>query len=519
MKARPPDHLIQPLEDRPRDFLSDESRSSGQAESISFPINEAQVRSIVKALSQQRKPITVQGSRTGITGAAVPTGGHIMNLSKMTQVVGLQCDRKGKYSIRVEPGISLEELDRRLEGRRFESDGWDNASRSALAALYKAQRQVWPPDPSERTASIGGIAAHNSRGVCAHHYGPARDHIDSMRVVDAQGGVHCNTRGQYVFSQKDGVCPLPGGGEVRVDPANLPAGRPNDLMDLYLGSEGMLGVITELTLALQPLPGELWGIVFFFENQCGAADFLQAVDQREKLESVTDIVALEFMDRTTLDCIRQYRQVNSRLREIPDWDAGLAGAVYMEIHGNSSQEAETLAEWLLSAAAECGSNPEASWAFWGEREMARLRLFRNAAPESVNQLIDKARQANPRITKLATDMRLPKGSLTALLEMYAKGLQAYGLEAAIFGHAADRHLHVNILPHDKRQFDQGMALVAGWAKKIIAMGGDVVVEHGVGKIKKHIFRSIALPEHLIVMRSVKQQLDPNGLWNPGNMLD
>jgi D-lactate dehydrogenase (cytochrome) len=116
-------------------------------------------------------------------------------------------------------------------------------------------------------------------------------------------------------------------------------------------------------------------------------------------------------------------------------------------------------------------------------------------------------------------MRLPNGSLSEMLEIYRRGLQAAGLKAAIFGHAADTHLHVNILPQDGKQFDEGRTLIEIWAKKISAMGGNIVAEHGVGKIKKYLFRSIPLPERLRVIRSLKQQLDPNGLWNPGNMLD
>jgi D-lactate dehydrogenase (cytochrome) len=519
MKAEKSGNLIQPLEDKYRDYLKDESRASGKAESISFPINEAEVQAIVKTLAGQQTPITVQGNRTGITGGAVPLGGHILNLSKMTKVMGLELDQNGKFSIRVQPGISLSELDQHLYSGRFESDGWDKNALSALEALHKTDRQFWPPDPSERSASIGGIAANNSRGICAHHYGSACDHIKRIRVIDANGEIHSITRGQYVFSQGVGVCPLPGGADIRVNPANLQAESPNDLIDQYLGSEGLFGVITELTLSLQPLPNELWGIVFFFEDQPQAVDFLQAIDQRKIKESGTDIVAIEFMDQTTLECIREYKQVNSRLRELPNWDTRLVSAVYIEIHGNSTEEVEVLCEWLLETAVQCGSDPDTTWAFCGEIEIERLRLFRNAAPESVNQLIDKARQVDPRITKLGTDMRLQNGSLSEMLEMYRQGLQADGLKAAIFGHAADKHLHVNILPHDGKQFDQGRTLIEVWARKISAMGGNIVAEHGVGKIKKNLFRSIPLPERLKVIRSVKQQLDPNGLWNPGNMLN
>jgi len=336
--------------------------------------------------------------------------------------------------------------------------------------------------------------------------------------VNARGDIHAINRGQYVFSKIDGVCPLPGDGEIRVDPALISAGSSTDLLDHYIGSEGVLGVITELTLSLKPRPEELWGIVFFFEDQSRALDFVQAVDERPEPVSKALIVAIDFMDQITLECIREYKQVNSLLKQIPGWDPGLTTAVHVEIHGDGTEAIEALAAWLSAAAVEYERDPDTTWAFCGDMEMERLRIFRHAAPESVNLLIDKAKQDHPRITKLGTDMRLQNGSLSEMLEMFAKDLEAHGLKAAIFGHAADRHLHVNILPQNSKQFDRGRTLVRAWAHQISAMGGDVVTEHGVGKIKKDLFKNIGLPKHLQVIGSLKRQLDPEGLLNPGNIL-
>ncbi len=507
MKPEKPDNLIKPLEDRHKDYLKDESRTSGKAESISFPENEKQVQSIVKILLKQETPITVQGSRTGIVGSAVPVCGHILNLSKMTRATGLELDQAGNFLIRVQPGISLSELDQQLYTRNFDSNGWDKNSIKALEAFKKAPRLFWPPDPSERSASIGGIAANNSRGICALHYGPASLHIKRIRVVDVNGEIHSIKPGQY------------------------------DLMNLYLGSEGMLGVITELTLSLQPLPKELWGIVFFFGAQSQAANFIQALDpkkngqQRQKQKSQqqtpqkidpepdADIVAIEFMDQTTLECIKEYKQGNSQLKQLPDWDKRLTSAVYIEIHGNSAEAVEVLSENLLETAVQCDCDPDNTWAFCGELEIERLRIFRHAAAEAINQFIDQSRQKDSRITKLGTDFRLKNSSLSEMLDMYRRDIQALGLKAAIFGHAACGHLHVNILPRDYHEFEKGRTLIKEWAAKIDAQKGSIVTEHGIGKIKKNLFVSIPLPQRLKLIRSAKKQMDPEWLWNPGNMLD
>jgi len=544
-------NLLQPFQDIHLDYVRDESRTSGKAETISFPKNEAEVQSIVKILLKQKIPFTIQGSRTGITGGAVPVKGHILNLSKMTNIMSLEQDQNNKFSLRVQPGISLLELDQQIDAGRFDTDRWDQNSREVLEAFKKSDKLFWPPDPSEGSASIGGIAANNSRGICAHYYGPARNHIKSIRVVDTNGEIQSIKRGQYVFSQ--GLCPLPGGKKIQVDlnspgpgsldnpPDNYDLTGPWDLMDLYLGGEGMLGVITELTLSLQPLPKEIWGIVFFFEALSQAIDFIQALETNQTGPAQTDsiptgpiqtgqnpietkgspthMVAIEFMDQTTLECIREYKKTNSLLNEIPAWDTSLTTAVYIEIHGSSTEEVEELSMELLDTAGLCGNDPDDTWAFCGQAEIERLRLFRHAAPESVNQFIDRARQIDPRITKLGTDMALENASLSEILEMYHRDLKAHGIKAAIFGHAADKHLHVNILPENYPQFIKARAIIEDWAKIIHAKKGSVITEHGIGKIKKNLFLSIPLPQRLELICKVKQQLDPLGLWNPGNMTD
>ena len=154
------------------------------------------------------------------------------------------------------------------------------------------------------------------------------------------------------------------------------------------------------------------------------------------------------MDRTTLESVRDFRRVNTRLKDLPDWPPSVAAAVYVEIHGRSAGEIDPLCEWLLETAAESGSDPDTTWAACGKTEAERLRLLRHAAPEAVNRLIDTARQTDARITKLGTDMRLAHIPLSELIELYQTDIAASGLKAAIFGHAVDGHLHVNILPRD-----------------------------------------------------------------------
>ena len=508
---------IQIIDDRFIDYLSDESRTQGQAQTISFPETEARVQQVVKGLFLQKIPITVQGSRTGITGGAVPTRGHVLNLSRMNQVTGLDQDESGRFTVHVQPGISLADLNQHLAEKKFNPDGWDHPSRRVHDNFKKSPQHFWPPDPSEKTASVGGMAATNARGICAHRYGSTRHHIKSIRVVNARSKIHRIFRGQYCFS--NGACPLPGGGELRLDPKTPGLDQFNDLIDLYLGSEGMLGVITNLELMLEPLPAQIWGVVFFFETQSQAIGFIDVLARRQAAGQDSEIVAIEFMDQTTLDCIQKFRSFNPRLAVIPEPGPGVLSAVCIEIRSHQEKKVETIAQQLMETAADLDCDLDRTWAFCHPNEMDRFCLFRHAAPEAINFLVDKARQSDTRIIKLGTDMQLKKTSAANLGAMYQQDLQQHGLKAAIFGHAADGLLHVNILPADYSQSVRAKALMEKWAALIQSQGGTAVTEHGIGKVKPHLFRSMPLPQRIDALLKLKDKLDPSGLWNPGNMME
>ncbi len=504
-------------DDRFGDYLGDESRTLGWAESISFPENEAEVQTLLASLGQHNTAVTMQGSRTGICGSAVPHGGHIVNMSRMNDIVGVVQDPIGHFTIRVQPGLTIGELHRRLCHRQIDRGRWGQTAKTDLEAWLHAGPHFWPPDPTEDSASIGGMAATNAGGLTAHHYGRTRKYIDSIRIVDGSGAAYQIDRGQYLFSQ--GRCPHPSGLILVIDDDLSAGDAALDLLDLYLGSEGMFAAITELRLILLPSPKEQWAIVFFFALEDGAASFIEDIRQSDKAGHAASIVAVEFLDAQVLGAIRQLQENNSRLTVLPEIASTTAAAVYLELHGNESEQIEDLAAWLQEVSMHYGSDAERAWAFSGEQELARARLFRSAAPEAVNMLLDRSRSQDRRIAKLATDMHMPAGSFADVLQQYRMDLQKSDLRGAIFGHAADLHLHVNILPEDYAAFLRGQSLLSEWARKVSSAGGSVVGEHGVGKVKKYLFRLLPLPKHLAILRCLKRQLDPRGIFNPGNMFE
>ena len=151
--------------------------------------------------------------------------------------------------------------------------------------------------------------------------------------------------------------------------------------------------------------------------------------------------------------------------------------------------------------------------------MEKLKTFRHAVPELVNATIDERRRRHPDLAKLGTDMSVPDARLGHILARYENDLAAAGLENLIFGHIGANHLHVNILPRTPADYAAGRDLYTRWAAQIIAWGGSISAEHGIGKIKRDLFRQMAGDAALARMRALKKILDPDTLLNPGNILE
>ena len=516
--------LIKNIEDKYEEYLKDESRLAGEAASISFPETEQQVVDIVSSLAKMGVPITVQGARTGIAGGAVPKGGHILNLSKMTAIHGLKIGDDGFFQLEVQPGLLLSELTTSLKRKHFEASGWSEEARDANRKFTHDGLQFFPPDPTETTATLGGMFACNAAGMNDYFYGSTARYVTGIRVALITGEIWELDRGAYIFNA-DG-CPLPNGKYLRLN--NLVLKQPiskvmtvskgMDLIDLFAGSEGMLGVITRLKIKLLPDPKAKWGIVFFFQESECAFNFVQLVQQQSSLLTGVNIVALEFFDQNTLKMIQQFKTKATRLKEIPDIGSQVAAAIYMELHANDDEVLEAALPRLSEVFSKCGGEEEATWAASGNTEIEKLKVFRHAAPESVNTKIDEMRRSDSRITKLGADMSAPQEYLSRTIKMYRNDLDACGLYGIIFGHVGSNHLHVDIIPEDYGQYQKGLDLLDRWAKSIVELGGVVTAENGVGKLKKKIYLDNVSGEQLRMAREIKDFFDPDGLLNPSNML-
>lgn len=466
--------LIRPLTDAERTFLSDESKLTGSAQSISFPENEAEIRTVLEALAVDRVPITVQGAKTGISGGAVPRGGHVLNLGRMNRVKSFCTSSDGRPLLRVESGLTLSDLTR------------------AVARLKSPTALFWPAAPSETGATVGGVVANAANGICAGVYGAPGSHIEALRVMDADG-----TAREFTRTDADGA---------------------DTLMAACIGGEGMYGVVTELTLRLLPKPASTWGIAFFFEDRGDGLAFARAANEIAP-PADADVAAVESLDRATIDGIAAHKDHLSAIRAVPDVASRADLLVYVEIHGDREAAVEAVAENLMDLAVARHSDVDASWAFSGEMEMRPMHRFLHAAIETALLDLESVRREHPSIIRLGVDFALGSKDPAAMVENLEKGLHRHGLVGNFLGHIGRGRLHLNLRPQDEKAYARGREMLEQWADEGTALTAASVKAYGVGKLNKHLFRRAASPEQVGRLVRLKQHLDPGRRWNPGNMID
>lgn len=505
-------------------YLRDESRTTGWAETISFPRTEEELVELMTWASLGgTDAVTVQGARTGLAAGAVPQGGHVVNLGSMNRVPGLSGDEAGNFSVTVQPGVVLQDLRRALESRRFDTEGWDQGSLDALEALGQVSPRFFPTDPTETSATIGGMVACNASGARSYRYGPMRRHVKGLRVVLPSGDIVDLKRGQVV--SKDGVLSLPceSGAvvEVPVPTYAMPSVKnasgyfaqdPMDAVDLFVGSDGTLGIVSQVELELLPTPPITWGVNCFFMEEGQALDFVEAQDTHRQ-----SLSAVEYFDGDALDILRSQRAHDAAFSSLPEVPKGVRACVYVEIVATDSEEADQALHGVVASMEDVGADPFLTWVGLSAQDRERQRFFRHAVPESVNMLIDGRRQEDPSITKLGSDMAVPAGKLHWVMDLYRRGLAEAGLQSAMWGHIGDNHLHVNVLPKDAADMEKGRALFASWAAAISAVGGTVSAEHGVGKVKRDFLAIMYGPEAIAQMVAVKEAVDPRFLMGRGNL--
>ncbi len=510
-------------------YLTDESRRVGQAAALAFPRSTEEAVGAVRAARDRDLTLTVSGARTGIAAGAVPAGGMLVSLERMTRICGVRpAATDGEFLVRCQAGVSLADLQRAVRMARFDDAGmWDEESKAALEQM-KGGRLFYPPDPTETSAALGGTVACNASGAHTFRYGPTRPYVEWLRVVLADGRVLDLRRGEYVTG-RDGEFQIRAeAGEsvsCRVptyrwpdtkNSAGFMSGAQCDLLDLFVGSEGTLGIITEVEVRVVPAPEMSCAGVVFWADEDRALAFTRALRQdRERL----GIEAIEYFGPNALALLRQRRGELGAASGVPECLPAEAGcAIYLDI-GTDEAHLPVALQALAALVEQCGGQPALAWSALTESERERLRVFRHALPETVNARIAEIRRTHPGVTKLGTDMAVPGERLEQTVALYRTLLAEAGLEYVVFGHIGDGHLHVNILPRDSAEYVRGWELYHRFAREVVALGGSPAAEHGIGKLKTDFLQILYGADGLAQMLAVKRAFDPELRLGRGTLFE
>lgn len=486
-----PDDLI--------DYLTDASNMlGGYAERLFVPETTEDVATVLREANEAGIPVTFSGARTGTVGGAVPFGGYIVSLERLNKIRSID---KATMTAVVEPGVILAEFTKVVE-----ADG-----------LY------YPPDPTEWSCQIGGTVATNASGARSFKYGATREFVIGLTVVLADGDVLKLTRGA-VFSNGDGLIRLvtENGREIS---AKIPTyERPNvrknvsgyfnqhpvDAIDLFIGSEGTLGAITEIELRLLPkADGFFSGIVFFkspedllaFVDEAKAASF---ASRKGGQANAVDGSLIEYFDDRALAFIRE---------KFPQTPEGMAGAIFFEQETTAETEDALLEQWNASLEKH-NADIDGSWFTTTDADREKMRAFRHALPVSVNERVVRNKQK-----KIGTDMAVPDVNFAGFLKYQKEMLDASGIEYVIFGHIGDCHLHANLLPKTDEEATRSRHIYGRFVAQSIMLGGCVSAEHGIGKLKSKYLYVMMGERYLNEMAALKKAFDPNGILGRGNMFD
>ncbi|MFA5838133.1 MAG: FAD-binding oxidoreductase [Bellilinea sp.] len=507
------------------DYLTDESRLTAKPfDCLFFPKNEGELAAVLRDLNEQRIPVTIAGARTGLVGGSVPPAGALISLELFNQIEAVRFDpHLDEWRVSAQAGVSLLDLENFLASHQ--APGLNDAPESIRAELARFKLDpvdyFYPPDPTETTASLGGTVATNASGARAYRYGPTRAWIRGLRVFLANGEYLDIPRGRYFASPFGSFTIFSANGKscsFNIPDYTLPATKnaagfftapQMDLIDLFIGSEGVLGVITKVEVALLERQNKI-AMIQFLDSDDRAVQLTQALRSDSRLA----LDYLEFYSENTLQLLRDLQNKPGFPAGIPPISPDARAALFFEMDYDPETD-----EFDISALEEtissCGADLANSWAATDEREVDNFKRLRHLVPETINSIIAERKRQYPGIHKLGTDLAVPDQFLQEIWDFYKSKCDAGHFEWVAFGHIGNNHIHVNILPRDMQELISALELFEDFARRAVELGGSVSAEHGIGKLKQKFFRLMYTSAQIEQMWQVKLTLDQNVILNPG----
>ncbi len=413
---------------------------------VVWPQTTAEVSAVLRFANEAEIPVTAWGAGTSIEGNPIPVrGGIILDFQQMNRILDIHAE---DFQVTVQPGLLYKDMNQVL----------------ARHGLFFA------PDPGAN-ASIGGMIANNAAGIRTVKYGATRDNVLAMEVVLASGEV------------------------IRSGSRSVKQSSGYDLTHLFIGSEGTLGIVTEATLKLAPLPEHFSAVTAAFPTVKAAARAVFGI-----IGSGLGPAALEMLDATAIEILNTYE----------DFDLVTAPNLFMEFNGASEATLREELELVEMICQETGCQHFQS----GVGREARNRLWR-----ARHHLFETLVRHYAGQTYLLTDVAVPISRYPALVAAAADKMAEFGFNGNFIGHAGDGNLHTAIFfaPHNEAARANALKVNDYLVEQALALGGTSTGEHGVG-LGKQKYMAREHGKALDLMRQIKALLDPKGILNPGKVL-
>ncbi|HXY82804.1 MAG TPA: FAD-binding oxidoreductase [Candidatus Saccharimonadales bacterium] len=414
---------------------------------VVWPENSEQVSQIVRYANSRTIPVVARGAGSGLSGNVVPIhAGIVISFRRMNKIIKIL---EKDMQVVVEPGMVYDELNSKL-------------------APYKL---FFPPNPgSSAVCTIGGMVANNASGMGAVKYGVTRDYVLKLEVVLATGEI------------------------IKTGSNAIKSSTGYDLVRLFVGSEGTLGVITEITLKLKISPSTMKTAIAYFDSVSATTDAVSDI-----MRSGLSPAALEFLDHETISAVNNAENIG--LMDKP-------AMLLAEFHGDE----ETATRELNSAMEICRKHGAVDIHI-AKDEVERKRLWagrKGAYPALV--------RSTPNM--LIGDIVVPISKITEVVAQAYDITKKYGVRAACFGHSGDGNVHPNIMTDraNKDLWERAVKANQEIVAYAIKLGGVASGEHGIG-IEKIQFMELEHGNSLPLMRSIKKLLDPKNILNPGKFFD
>lgn len=488
--------IIKTSPDEIQNYLSDASNLKGNCDAVYFPENEADVITILKEANEKKIKVTISGNGTGLTGARVPQGGIVLSTEKMNRIIEINENEK---TATVEPGVVL----------------------AGFQQTVNEKKLMYPPDPTERNCFIGGTIATNASGEKTFKYGATRNYVSELALVLANGDL-IKLKRSDLFADKFTLRLKTESGHIytlELPEYKMPSTKNTsgyfskenmDAIDLFIGSEGTLGVITKAKLNLVDKPEKILSCVVFFSREKDALSFISKAreisyqSRKENSKDKLDALALEFFDKNSL---------NFLINDYPNIPNYAEAAIWFEQEVNLQNEEIMLNEWM-KLISEFNGDEESTWFAFSDSDNTKIQEFRHAISWKISEYIS---QNN--MKKLGTDVAVPDEKFEELYYFSKKEVEQGKLPYVVYGHFGNSHMHLNMLPRGDKDYDKGKEIYKKICMKAVELGGTISAEHGIGKLKTEYLVLMYGEENVRKMFEIKKTLDPNLILGAGNIFN